>query len=122
MNTGTRTILVVEDEFALLEVLALLLERDGYTVVTASDGAEALEKVQHKRPDLLITDFVMPRMTGLELCAHLRASKETAGIPVLMMSGSFAGDLDGTQVVGFLRKPFLYSALQAKVRAVLTSL
>jgi two-component system, OmpR family, alkaline phosphatase synthesis response regulator PhoP len=79
-------ILVVDDEAHIVQVLSLKLRNAGYEVLTASDGEEGLEVALDHRPDLIITDFHMPYMTGLELCRELAAHPNTATIPVLMLT------------------------------------
>ena len=120
MTTGPRrTILIVDDEFSSVEVLTLLLEREGLGVLSASDGLEAMERISTVKPDLVITDYMMPRMNGLQVCEKLREKPETSRVPVILVSGSFIGTLDGTQVVAFMRKPFLFDRLLTKIRSVL---
>jgi CheY-like chemotaxis protein len=80
------TILLVDDEFAVLQALARALAAEGYEVVTAGDGQEALEKLAARRCDLVLCDAVMPRLGGLELVRRLRASSELAGLPVILMA------------------------------------
>lgn len=119
MKDSPITILVVDDEYSSLEVLVLLLEQQGYVVVSASDGVEALAKLPAATPDLVLTDYMMPKMNGLELCERMRRDDGMKNIPVILMSGSFSGDLDGTQVISFLRKPFLFDRLMEKIRHAL---
>ena len=75
-------ILVVDDEAHILQVLSIKLRNAGYEVLTAVDGEEAFEMASKEPPDLVITDFQMPYMTGLELCKALREQESTASIPV----------------------------------------
>jgi CheY-like chemotaxis protein len=120
MATSARhVVLVVDDEFSSLEVLSLLFEREGFVVRTASDGEEALEQVEREKPDVIVTDFMMPKMTGLELAARLRTLDGASTIPVILVSGTYVGQLTEPNVAGFVRKPFLFERLLQRVRLVL---
>ena len=77
-----KTILVVDDEFDILTVWRLLLERHGYTVLTASNGAAALEQIRKTRPDIIVSDCMMPVMSGLQLCAEPNPRIEYARKPL----------------------------------------
>jgi CheY-like chemotaxis protein len=103
-----KSILVVEDEYGNAEVLQLLLESAGYRVRLASNGREALEAIAQEMPDVVLSDYMMPRMTGAELGAALRADARSRQLPLIVMSGT------EEQVIAehfvdydaFLRKPF----------------
>ena len=82
------TILVVDDEFLIADILGLALEDEGYMVVHASNGKKALEVLARERAGLIITDFMMPVMNGLELALAVKAKPETAQLPVILMSGA----------------------------------
>jgi CheY-like chemotaxis protein len=79
--------LVVDDSMLIRHTVCRFLEARGFAVESATNGAEALEKVAKVRPSVIITDLEMPKMTGLELIAALKASPETAGIPVVVLAG-----------------------------------
>lgn len=123
--TGCETILLVEDEPAVRNLAARILSRNGYTVVPAADGGEALElcldETQHF--DLLVSDVVLPGIHGRVLVERLRATRPH--LKVLYMSGyprdviAHAGRLD--EGIDFLEKPFTADALAHKVREVLDS-
>lgn len=81
-------ILVVDDEYLLATLLGDILEDEGHEVVLAANGRAALERVRERRPALIITDFMMPVMTGLELAQALLADAEIEGIPVILVSGA----------------------------------
>ncbi|OZI60035.1 response regulator [Bordetella genomosp. 11] len=81
-------ILVADDEILLAEMLADLLEDAGYDVLTAPHGRAALEIMKNRRPDLVITDFMMPLMTGLELAEAIRADGDMHALPVILVTGA----------------------------------
>jgi two-component system alkaline phosphatase synthesis response regulator PhoP len=121
----TKTILVADDESHILHVVSLKLRNAGYRVITARDGREALEAARHERPDLLITDYHMPELSGLELCGLLKQDPATAGIPAIMLTarGYFLdpADTDGSGILRMLSKPFSPRQLLATVNDVLAS-
>jgi CheY-like chemotaxis protein len=81
-----RKALVVDDEFHIVQVVAIKLKNNGFDVLTADNGAAAYTlAVQHK-PDIIVTDYQMPALTGLELIEKLRADEQTAAIPVIMLT------------------------------------
>jgi CheY-like chemotaxis protein len=81
-------IVVADDEMLLTEMLTAVLEDVGYEVVVASHGREALELIRQRRPDLLITDFMMPVMTGLELAESIRGDEALADLPIVLVTGA----------------------------------
>jgi two-component system phosphate regulon response regulator PhoB len=81
------TILAVDDDPDALTLLTLFLSKQGFRVLSASGGEEALERIREQLPDLVITDLTMPRMDGLELCARLRNRAETRHIPIIVHTG-----------------------------------
>lgn len=106
----SRRVLIVDDEAHIVQVVSLKLRNAGYEVITAVDGEEGLEVALRERPDLVITDFQMPYMTGLELCQALARDQSTADIPVLMLTarGYALGedDLGLGNIKEVLTKPF----------------
>jgi DNA-binding response OmpR family regulator len=115
-----KTVLVVEDDANLLDVLRYNMTREGYRVVTAQDGEEALAAARAEKPDLLILDIMLPRIDGLEVCRILR--KEMS-VPILMLTAK-ADEID--KVVGlevgaddYVTKPFSLRELLARVKAML---
>jgi DNA-binding response OmpR family regulator len=115
-----RTLLVVDDEPTLRETLAYNLEHDGYRVVTAADGREALERFRAERPDLVVLDLMLPELSGVEVCRIIRQESD---VPILMLT---AKDSEVDKVVGlevgaddYVTKPFSLRELQARVRALL---
>jgi CheY-like chemotaxis protein len=115
-----RTILVAEDEDEIRRLVVRILENSGFEVRSASRGARALILADHHRCDLLLTDVVMPEMSGPQLAAHMR--QRHPGVPVLFMSGysdgllAGRGDLDETDLI---QKPFTASELLSRIDAVL---
>lgn len=87
-------ILLVDDDINTLEALAYILQRVGYAVIKATNGREALAKVQTDRPGLVILDIMMPGLNGIEVCQALRAAPETRHLPVLVLSA--LGDIRST--------------------------
>ena len=115
-----QTILLVDDEFSSLEVLALLLGQEGYDVVTASDGEEAMSRLAEKRVDLVITDYWMPKMNGLELVERMQADERWHAIPILLMTATY--DSNGVvhpALAGIMPKPLRFEALLAAIRRLL---
>ena len=103
-------LLVVDDEAHILQVLLLKLRNAGYEVLTASDGEEGLDVARRDLPDLIITDFQMPYMTGPEMCKGLAADPATADLPVVMLTArGYAlddDDLSMCNIKEVLGKPF----------------
>jgi two-component system, OmpR family, phosphate regulon response regulator PhoB len=116
-------VLVVEDETALQQVLAYNLERAGFAVEQAFDADEALTLIAERTPDLIVLDWMLPHMSGLELCRQLRRKAATANLPVIMLTArSEEPDrlrgLD-TGADDYVTKPFSIDELVARMRAVL---
>jgi CheY-like chemotaxis protein len=118
-----RTILVADDESHILHVVSLKLRNAGFRVLTAQDGLDALELAQHEHPDLLITDYHMPQLSGLELCRRLKDDPQTASIPAIMLTArGYQLEPHDTEHSGILRmisKPFSPRHLLATVNEVL---
>jgi two-component system phosphate regulon response regulator PhoB len=117
------TILVVEDEQDILELVAFNLEQAGFRVLRAGDGMEALERSRRERPDLVVLDLMLPKMDGKEVCRRLRQAEETRRIPVLMLTAR-AEEMD--RIIGFeigaddyMTKPFSTRELVLRVQAIL---
>ena len=110
------TILVVDDEPEMVELVAMALDDGRVAVLTAGDGLEALEIAREERPRLVLTDVMMPRMDGVELCRCLREDPATRDTAVLLMTAARHRDLSGCDAVGILRKPFDLGDLVAMVR------
>lgn len=110
MDREKPVILVVDDEAHILHVVSLKLRNAGYEVITAADGEEGFERAQADRPDLIITDFQMPFLNGVELCEKLRANPDTAELPAIMLTArGFSmnpDDIQHTNIKAVLSKPF----------------
>jgi two-component system, OmpR family, phosphate regulon response regulator PhoB len=119
----TPYILVVEDEAALQQLLAYNLERAGFEVAQAHDGEEALLLIEERPPDLAIVDWMLPQLSGLELCRRLRRKPATANLPIIMLTarGEEPDRLRGlnTGADDYVVKPFSTAELLARIRAVL---
>lgn len=106
----TRKVLVVDDEVHIVQVVAIKLRNNGFEVVTAENGAEALDVVTREKPDVIVTDYQMPVMTGLELVEHLRREPTTADIPVVLLTArGFAVEdeqREALRIAACLGKPF----------------
>ena len=118
-----KTILVADDESHILHVVSVKLQNAGFHVLTARNGREALELALAERPDLLITDYHMPELSGIELCHQLKQNPQTSGIPAIMLTArGYAleeGDTERSGIVCMLNKPFSPRALLATVQEVL---
>jgi len=115
-----RTILVVDDDQGLRELIRISLEHEGYTVIQAANGLECVSAVREQQPDLVLLDVMMPEMDGLEACSRLR---EFSRVPVLMLTAR----VQSTDIVtgldkgadDYLVKPFNMDELSARIRALL---
>lgn len=118
-------VLVVDDESHIVQVVSLKLRNAGYGVMTAVDGEEGYELACRERPDLIITDYQMPYMTGLELCKQLAKNTDTAGIPVLMLTARGYALDDDDLVIGnikdVLSKPFSPRLIVSQVNKLLSN-
>lgn len=114
----TQTILVVDDEAALTEVLANILEYQGYAVLTAPDGLEALKLIRQNQIDLLICDYMMPNLNGLALYHRLINEKIAPSMPIIMMS-ALPDALSALPIHAVLKKPFHADELVAHVKKAL---
>ncbi|EKO1913672.1 response regulator transcription factor [Clostridium botulinum] len=114
------TILVIDDEVKIIEVIKLYLENEGYTVIQATSGIEALEKQSEFNPDLLILDLMLPDISGENVCESIRRESE---VPIIMLTAKSSEDsiLNGYSIGSddYITKPFSPKQLLAKVNAVL---
>lgn len=120
---GRQTVLLVEDEEPLRIVLRDLLEREGYSIIEAKDGVQALDEIDRHAPDAIVLDLNLPRLDGYQVLSHLRARPTTAALPVLVLTAK--GDEDSEVKVfesganDFITKPFRPRALSARLKALL---
>lgn len=116
-------ILVVEDEDALATLLQYNLEKEGYRVGVAGDGEEALIRADEEVPDLMLLDWMLPKVSGIEVCRRLRQRPETRNLPILMLTarGEETDRVRGldTGADDYVVKPFAMTELTARIRAVL---
>jgi DNA-binding response OmpR family regulator len=115
-----RTILVVDDDKKIVDLVSLYLKRDGYSVLAAYDGQEALDTARRKQPDLIVLDLLLPELDGADVCRLLRAESH---VPIIMLT---ARSTDEDKLLGldigaddYLTKPFNPRELVARIRAVL---
>ncbi len=87
MGDAKRKILVVDDDLDDLKMISMVLEPEGYEVITAENGVEALAKVESEDPDLVLLDVMMPELDGFAACDKLKSSPESRGIPVVLLTG-----------------------------------
>ena len=117
------TILVIEDEAALVTLLRYNLERDGYRVVEARDGEEALIVAAEETPDLILLDWALPNLSGIEVCRRLRMKAESRNTPIIMLTarGEESDRIRGldTGADDYVVKPFSMTEMLARIRAVL---
>ena len=110
------TILIVDDEQPIREFLAQFLADLGHRTMQAINGAHALELVGEEQPDLVISDLMMPILTGAELCRQLKSPLNARIIPVILMSAAGARGAEGAGADAFISKPFDLEDIQALVR------
>lgn len=116
-------VLVVEDEDALATLLQYNLEKEGYQVSVAGDGEDALIQAEETTPDLVLVDWMLPKVSGIEVCRRLRSRQETANVPIIMLTarGEETDRVRGldTGADDYVVKPFSMTELFARIRAVL---
>jgi CheY-like chemotaxis protein len=117
-----KTILIVDDDYELAETLSALLRDEGYRVLTSDNGKHGLARLKSERPDLLLTDFMMPSAGGGDLVAGVHESASLQSLPIIMMSASSPSLAlaDGrVEVAAFLRKPFRCETLVEVVASLI---
>ena len=114
-----KTVLIVEDETNIVDILSFNLERDGYNTIEAYDGQTGLQLAQEQNPDLILLDLMLPKMDGFEVCRRLR--QEGCAIPIIMLT---AREEEADKVMGlelgaddYITKPFAMRELLARVKA-----
>ncbi len=123
MPADTPSVLIVEDEPAQREVLAYNLEAEGFRVAQAENGEEALLLVSEDRPDLIVLDWMLPNVSGIEVCRRLKSRSETRGVPIIMLSAR-SEEVDRvrgleTGADDYVIKPYSVVELMARVRTQL---
>jgi CheY-like chemotaxis protein len=113
-----KTILVVDDEPDCVDILMSVLRYHEFDVVTAADGAEAYAMAKTSKVDLVVSDYLMPGLDGIELTGHLAADGKTKGIPIVLMSGVLLS-VDHASVHALIQKPFEIEKFMATVRSAL---
>ena len=117
-----RRVLIVDDEPAVREMLAVALEMAGFEVTEADNAATALNQVASSIPDLMLIDWMMPQVSGLELCRRLRRNPDTASIPLILLTarGEEDAKIKGLEVADdYITKPFSPRELVARLKAIL---
>ena len=116
-------ILIVEDEPAIVTMLEYNLKSEGYEIVVATDGLQALDMAEKERPALILLDWVLPKMTGIEVCKTIRKKAQHSGVPIIMLT---ARGEETDKVLGlklgaddYITKPFSIPELNARIKAVL---
>src|SRR6516162_9797376 len=122
-NGSVRKILIIEDESDVADLLEMGLRKAGFKITTAADGATGLQKARDNRPDFIILDLMLPKMSGLEVCRILKGDTATSHIPILMLTAK-AEEVD--RIVGlefgaddYVTKPFSPREVTLRIRAVL---
>jgi len=120
---ANKRVLVVDDEIHIVHVVAIKLRNNGYEVISADNGAEAYDLALKDKPDIIVTDFQMPIMSGMELIEKLRQNEATKNIPVIMLTArSFAGPKEQQEeldISGCLSKPFSPKELLGQIEDIL---
>ncbi len=116
-------VLVMEDEDALATLLSYNLEKEGYRVVVAADGEEGMLQIEERLPDLVLLDWMLPKLSGIEVCRRIRGKSETRNMPIIMLTarGEDSDRIRGldTGADDYMTKPFSMTELIARIRAVL---
>ena len=121
-----KTILVVDDTKSIREIVAFMLRGRGYEVLEAADGQEAREKIKANRPDMVLLDAMLPKVTGFDLCAEMKADENFKCMPILMLTAitKDSGKSDEywrekSQADDFMSKPFKATELVARIEKIL---
>lgn len=118
-----KTILVVDDEPDILKLVKARLESDGYRVLTAIDGEEALLKVHTEKPDLIVLDIMLPKINGYDVCLNIKDDKNYKDIPIIILTVKFhPDDIRFAKALGadvYLTKPFEHDVLLENIQTLL---
>ncbi|KQC09599.1 MAG: XRE family transcriptional regulator [Smithella sp. SDB] len=115
-------ILIVDDEKDIVDLISYNLEKDGFSTIKAYDGESSLQIIKTQKPDLMILDLMLPKLSGLDVCRAIRRSPETAGLPIIMLTAK-SDEVDkvtGLEVGAddYVTKPFSVKELTARVRSI----
>jgi len=121
-----KTIMVVDDEIEILNSIDVLLKQEGYNVVKANDGDEALEKLKSVKPDLILLDFFMPKMSGGEILRRIRADDNLKDIKVAFLtvasySSTIMRRLEKMNILDYIKKPFDNKDLVQRIKKMIVS-
>ena len=124
-KTSPVKLLLTDDDQDLVGIVSMVLKRNGYEMITASDGAECVAKAQNQQPDLILLDYMMPKMDGQAALVKLKASKQTQNIPVIMLTGHEEKEkmahAQKCGAVDYVVKPCDYGVLMSKIADALQS-
>lgn len=119
---GKKTVLIVEDDRALRELYRSVLRQAGYEVGAVEDGTDALHRIEHWTPDVVVLDLALPRLDGRDFRHELRSRPATRDVPIIIVTGTDTSDLDRKDFVAILPKPIeadtLVAAVDAAIRGV----
>ena len=118
-DMSNRRVLIIDDDPDMVELLATFLRHAGWLPLVASNADEALAVAKLSKPNVILCDAVMPRVTGAQLIGRLKANPETRAFPVIMMSGYDESIASGTAADGFLGKPFTINQVLAEIESVI---
>lgn len=117
-------LLIIDDDVTLVNALKLYLSKEGYEVITTSNGLEGLQALYNQRPDLVVLDIMMPKMDGLKVLKKLKENKKTQNIPVIMLTAkndeASINDAIGSYSEQYIIKPIEMATLESKIKNVLT--
>ncbi|AKJ96713.1 MULTISPECIES: response regulator [Pseudomonas] len=117
-----KTILIIDDEYLIADILSFALEDEGFAAITAGSAVKALEILERERPDLIITDFMMPAMTGIEFAESVKNRAHLTAIPIILMSGAQAhlGLERADLFARVVAKPFEIDGIISIVKSLVT--
>ena len=118
----TRKVLVIDDESGFVDAVKMLLEANGYTIISAGNGAEGFDKAVKENPDLILLDLVMPKVNGIETLSKLKSDVRTSLIPVIMLTAKtdreYILDAGRLGAVDYIVKPVSMQELSASVKKI----
>jgi len=110
-----KKLLIVDDEAEIVELVSMVLEQDDRSIFAAYDGEQALEIVREEQPDLVLSDIMMPRLDGRELCKRIRADSNISGTVIILMSAVHKLEATDCDADGLIRKPFDISTISGLI-------